>query len=93
MPLLCDSYPNITTILFLIHFNYLLLVISLETITPHVRRVLLYSRFYIHKILQLPHQLMAVLYIWSPTIWHAVYHRTAVYILCRGHGVIIYSNQ
>jgi len=39
---------------------------------PHVRCVLLISRFYIHKILQLPHQLMAGLYIWSPTIWHAV---------------------
>ena len=55
--------------------------------------VLLYSRFYKHKFLQLPHQLMAGLYIWSPTLWHAVYHRPAVYILCRGHGVIIYSNQ
>ena len=41
-----------------IHFNYLflLLLISLKTTTPHVRRVLSYSRFYIHKSLQLPHQ-------------------------------------
>ena len=51
-----------------IHFKYLflLLLISLETTTPHVKRVLLYSRFYKHKFLQLPHQLMAGLYIWFP---------------------------
>jgi len=60
---------------------------------PHVRRVLLYSRFYIHKLLQFPHQTDDGLYIWSPTIWHAVYHRATVYILCRDHSVIINSNQ
>ena len=49
MPFISDSYRNITTKLLSIHFNnmFLLLVISLETITPHVRRVILYSRFYI----------------------------------------------
>ena len=36
---------------------------------------------------------MAGLYIWSPILWHAVYHKPAVYILYRGHGVIINSNQ
>ena len=60
MPFICESYRNITTQILSIHFNYLflLLLISLETTTPHVRRVLLYSRFYKHKFLQLPHQLM-----------------------------------
>ena len=38
---------------------FLFLYIFLETITPRVRRVLSYSRFYIHKLL---HQLIAVLY-------------------------------
>jgi len=61
MSLKCDFYQNITTKILSIHFNYLflLLLISLETTTPHVRRVLLYSWFYKHKFLQLPHQLMA----------------------------------
>ena len=40
-----------------------------------------------------PTKQMAGLYIWSPTLWHAVYHKPAVYILCSGHGVIINSNQ
>jgi len=26
-------------------------------------------------------------------IWHVVYHRAAVFILCRGHCAIIKSNQ
>ena len=95
MPFICDSYRNITTKIRSMHFNYrfLLLLISLETTMSHVRRALLYLRFYIHKFLQLPHQLMTALYIWSPTLWHAVYHKPAVYILCRGHGVIINSNH
>jgi len=61
MSFICDSYRNITTQILSIHFNYLflLLLISLKTTTPHVRRVLLYSRFYKHKFLKLPHQLMA----------------------------------
>ena len=53
--ILCNYYRNITTKLLSMHFNYLfmLLLISLETTMPHLRRVLLYSRFYIHKF---PHQ-------------------------------------
>ena len=55
MPFICDSYRTITTKILSIHFNnlFLFLLISLETTTPHVRRVLLYSRFYIHTFLQL----------------------------------------
>ena len=39
MPFICDSYRNITTKILSIHFNYLflLLLISLEPTTPHVR--------------------------------------------------------
>ena len=56
----CHLYAILIEILqpkYFQYFNYLflLLLISLETITPHVRRVLLYSRFYVHKFLQLPH--------------------------------------
>ena len=53
MPFICDSYRNITTKILSIHFNYLflLLLISLETTTPHVRRcpfifAVLYTRSY-----------------------------------------------
>ena len=40
MPFICDAYRNITTKILSIDFNYLflLLLISLETTTPHVRR-------------------------------------------------------
>ena len=40
MPFICDSYRTITTKIPSIHFNhlFLLLLISLETTTPHVRR-------------------------------------------------------
>ena len=40
IPFICDSYRTITTKILSIHFNYLflLLLISLETTTPHVRR-------------------------------------------------------
>ena len=42
MPFICDSYQTITTKILSIHFNYLflLLLISFETTTPHVRRCL-----------------------------------------------------
>jgi len=46
-----------------------------------------------HSLLSNVGQKTRPLMIWSPTLWHAVYHRPAVYILCRGHGVIINSNQ
>ena len=56
MPFICDSYRNSTTKLLSIHFFYLflLLLISLETTTPHARRVLLYSRFYKHNSYSCP---------------------------------------
>ena len=40
MPCICDSYRTITTKILSMHFNYLflLLLISPETTTPHVRR-------------------------------------------------------
>ena len=38
MPFICNSYRTITTKMRSIHFNDLLLLISLETKTPHVRR-------------------------------------------------------
>ena len=96
------------------HFNYLflLLLISLETTTPHVAvsfyiRGFIYTSSYSSPTKQMtglyiwsptlwhasPTKQMTGLYIWSPTLWHAVYHRPAGYILCRGHGVIINSNQ
>ena len=54
-----SSY-TITTKILSMHFNYLflLLLISLETTTPHVSRCPFIFAFYLHKFLQLPHQLM-----------------------------------
>ena len=74
IPFICNSYRTITTKILSIHFNYLflLLLISLETTSPHVRRCpFIFAVLYTKQ--------MAGLYIWSPTLWHAVYHKPAVY--------------
>ena len=59
LPFTCDYSRNITTKILLIHFNnlFLFMFISLEITRLHVRRVLLYSRIYIHTFLQLPDKL------------------------------------
>jgi len=57
---------------------FLLLLISLETITPHVRRV---GLSYIHKFLQLLHQLIAVLYMISSNCMTHCISQTCSYIL------------
>ena len=49
--------------------------------------------FYIRGFIYTSSYCCPIKQIWSPTLWHAVYHKPAVYIVCRGHGVSIHSNQ
>ena len=90
MPFVCDSYRTSTTKILSIHFNYLflLLLISLETTTPHIRRCPF---------------IFAVLYTQVPTVpppnrWPGCIYDLPLYdtlyiinLLCRGHGVTINS--